>query len=79
MKIKNSSDSDINLSRGATSLTLTPGVNDIPMYEWVETAVRRNKDLEYIIDVELTKTGAVAESSFVEVKKPNVRIRRKAK
>lgn len=79
MKVKNNSDSDINLVRGEVSLKLVPGVNTIPEYEWVEAAVKRSRNLEYILDVEITKTGTISKSSHIETKRVKVGIKRKAK
>ena len=66
MKVNNSSNSTIVIKRGVISLILTPGVNSVQEYDWIESVIARHSDIEYIKDVTITEIGTIDESSKIK-------------
>ena len=65
MKVNNKGKSVIRISRGDLNISINPGINLLPEYDWIETIVGRNSNLEYISDIEINSTGVVSEESKI--------------
>lgn len=65
MKVMHNGGISLVIMREGNRVRITPGVNVLPEYGWLDAVINKNAELEYILDVELTDTGVVAEKSKV--------------
>ena len=59
MFVENTLDNAFTIRRGVCKVRITPGINNLPDYEWVEAAIERQPHLRYVPKYKLNKNGTI--------------------